>query len=198
MPAQPHSVGRRNKRAVALTSCAFACVFARPQCLDQTTEAECKAALDGERANVALARHCVRELGGVPSMLAPFDSTDRPEEKVTNFVGNFVCRAHSLLCYECDVMQLPCCGVCDEVVHAVLWYAAQWGAVGLVAAPRHVTRLTLPFTMVYVTRPWADFPWSISPQLNWFRCQKSSALEPSCRKLSEVVSFGISTLLVVG
>lgn len=48
----------------------------------QITEAECKAALDGERANVALARHCVAELGGVPSMLAPFDSTNRPEEKV--------------------------------------------------------------------------------------------------------------------
>lgn len=46
------------------------------------TEAQCRAALDGERANVALARHCVSELGGVPSMLAPFDSTNRPEEKV--------------------------------------------------------------------------------------------------------------------
>lgn len=50
--------------------------------MGQITEAECKAALDGERANVALARHCVAELGGVPSMLAPFDSTNRPEEKV--------------------------------------------------------------------------------------------------------------------
>lgn len=48
----------------------------------QISEADCKAALDGERANVALARHCVAELGGVPSMLAPFDSTNRPEEKV--------------------------------------------------------------------------------------------------------------------
>lgn len=57
---------------------------------DQTTEAECKAALDGERANVALARHCVRELGGVPSMLAPFDSTDRPEEKVREQLWNFI------------------------------------------------------------------------------------------------------------
>lgn len=50
--------------------------------MEQVTEAECRAALDGERANVALARHCVGELGGVPSMLAPFDSTNRPEEKV--------------------------------------------------------------------------------------------------------------------
>lgn len=49
----------------------------------QVSEAECKAALDGERANVALARHCVEELGGVPSMLAPFDSTNRPEEKAS-------------------------------------------------------------------------------------------------------------------
>lgn len=50
--------------------------------MQQVTDTECKAALDGERANVALARHCVGELGGVPSMLAPFDSTNRPEEKV--------------------------------------------------------------------------------------------------------------------
>lgn len=48
----------------------------------QVTEADCKAALDGERANVHLARRCVEELGGVPSMLAPFDSINRPEEKV--------------------------------------------------------------------------------------------------------------------
>lgn len=55
---------------------------------EQVTEAQCRAALDGERANVALARHCVSELGGVPSMLAPFDSTNRPEEKVPYcFVG---------------------------------------------------------------------------------------------------------------
>ena len=61
------------------------------------TEAECKAALDGERANVALARHCVGELGGVPSMLAPFDSTNRPEEKVNAGIARQEWRtAHAL------------------------------------------------------------------------------------------------------
>lgn len=45
-------------------------------------QAEYRAALEGERANVALARQCVQKLGGVPSMLPLFDSTKIPEEKV--------------------------------------------------------------------------------------------------------------------
>lgn len=52
----------------------------------QVTEAECRAALDGERANVSLVRQCVGELGGIPSMLTPFDSTNSPEEKVRDCV----------------------------------------------------------------------------------------------------------------
>ena len=46
------------------------------------SRAQGEAALEGERANVALARQCVQNLGGVPSMLVSFDSTNIPEEKV--------------------------------------------------------------------------------------------------------------------
>ena len=51
----------------------------------------------------------------------------------------------------------------------------------------------------YNTATWSDFPCSISPQF-WrrkCRCQKRSAWEPSRRELSEDLSRGIGTLLVV-
>ena len=46
------------------------------------TKEQCEVALEGERSNMTLARQSVQELGGVPFMLAPFDSTNVPEEKV--------------------------------------------------------------------------------------------------------------------
>ncbi|CAM9092833.1 unnamed protein product [Ascophyllum nodosum] len=47
----------------------------------KVSRAQGEAALEGERANVALARQCVQNLGGVPSMQVSFDSTNIPEEK---------------------------------------------------------------------------------------------------------------------
>ncbi|CAN0430431.1 unnamed protein product, partial [Discosporangium mesarthrocarpum] len=55
------------------------------------SEEACKEAVEGERANIALARHCVEELGGVPSMLVPFDSINRPEEKTIITVLAHLC-----------------------------------------------------------------------------------------------------------
>ena len=55
-----------------------------------------------------------------------------------------------------------------------------------------------PYTTVYITPPpGGDFPWSISPQLECCRPPKRWALEASRRDLSEDVSFGMGTLLVV-
>ena len=39
-------------------------------------------ALSGERENVTLAKRCLEQLGGVPSMLGRMDSRNLPEEKV--------------------------------------------------------------------------------------------------------------------
>jgi hypothetical protein len=47
----------------------------------QVTEEQCRLALQGEKANVKLFCTCVESLGGVPLMLPPFDSTDRPDER---------------------------------------------------------------------------------------------------------------------
>ena len=43
-------------------------------------KAEYRAVLEGERANVALARQCVQRFCVVPSMLPRFDNTNSPEK----------------------------------------------------------------------------------------------------------------------
>ena len=56
-------------------------------------------------------------------------------------------------------------------------------------------RCLVPNTTVCITPPWGDFPWSMSPQLEWCRCLKQSALETCRQELSEDVSFGIATII---
>ena len=57
----------------------------------------------------------------------------------------------------------------------------------------------VPYRTVCVTPSWADFPCSISPQLEYSAtgAKNGSALKASRRELSEDVSFAIGTLLVV-
>jgi hypothetical protein len=60
--------------------CLSVCVYALCMFI-QVTEEQCRLALQGEKANVRLFCTCVESLGGVPLMLPPFDSTDRPDER---------------------------------------------------------------------------------------------------------------------
>ncbi|CAM9214746.1 unnamed protein product, partial [Phaeothamnion confervicola] len=57
----------------------------------RATEAVCSAALADERANAAIARRCLRELGGVPPLLPPFDSLHPPEEKSVVLAVAYLC-----------------------------------------------------------------------------------------------------------
>ena len=56
-------------------------------------------------------------------------------------------------------------------------------------------RVRLLICTKYITLPWADFPWSISPHLEQCRCYQRSASELSRRELSEDPSCGIGTLI---
>ncbi|CAM9960370.1 unnamed protein product, partial [Chrysoparadoxa australica] len=59
--------------------------------LDKVTEQQCAAALRGERDNVSFVNSAMKELGGVPTMLANFDSTKRPEEKSILTAIAYIC-----------------------------------------------------------------------------------------------------------
>ena len=47
------------------------------------------------------------------------------------------------------------------------------------------------------TPPWADYPWSIYPRLEQYRCRNGRCWKQSRRELSEEVLLGIGALLVL-